>query len=124
MITKYQNGIIGDIPAPEHDLGAFEQALEQCRFDRALDEIWEQVRGLNQYVEETKPWEIAKNNDQEHLREVLAYMAGSLLEIAELLVPFMPDSSAKIKGVFGSGVLNPLSGPLFPKTEQPKEEVK
>jgi len=121
MIQKYQNGVIGDIPAPEHDLGSFEQALEQCHFDRALDDIWEQVRGINQYVEETKPWELAKNKDDEHLREVLAYMVGSLLQVAELLVPFMPETAEKIKGVFGSGMLNPLPGPLFPKAEKPKE---
>jgi methionyl-tRNA synthetase len=121
MVTKYQNGVIGDIPAPEHDLGAFEQAFEQCRFDRALDEIWEQVRGVNQYVEETKPWELAKNKDDEHLREVLAYMVSSLLQVADLLVPFMPETSEKIKSVFGSGMLAPLSGPLFPKAEKPVE---
>jgi methionyl-tRNA synthetase len=121
MVTKYQNGIIGDIPAPEHDLGPFQQALEECRFDRALDEIWEQVRGLNQYIEETKPWELAKDKDEEHLREVLSYMVGSLLQIADMLVPFMPETSAKIKGVYGSGVLNPLSSPLFPKAEKAKE---
>jgi methionyl-tRNA synthetase len=121
MISKYQNSVIGDIPAPEHDIGAYEQALEQCRFDRALDEVWEQVRGLNQYIEESKPWELAKNKDEEHLREILSYMVGSLLQIAELLTPFMPETAIKIKGVFGSGMLNPLPGPLFPKAEKPKE---
>jgi methionyl-tRNA synthetase len=118
MITKYQNGVIGDIPAPEHDTGPYEQALEQCRFDRALDEVWEQVRGLNQFIEETKPWQLAKDKDEAHLREVLASMAGNLIQIAELLAPFMPETSAKIKGVFGSGMLNPLTGPLFPKHEK------
>jgi methionyl-tRNA synthetase len=121
MITKYQNGVIGDVPAPEHDTGPYEQALEQCRFDRALDVVWEQVKGLNQYVEESKPWQIAKDKDEEHLREVLAYMVSNLLQIAELLVPFMPKTAEKIKGVFGSGMLNPLPGPLFPKAEKTKE---
>jgi methionyl-tRNA synthetase len=121
MITKYQKGIIGDIPAPEHDTGPYEQALEQCRFDKALEEVWEQVRGLNQYIEESKPWELAKEKDEDHLREVLAYTVGNLLQIAELLLPFMPVTSAKIKGVFGSGMLNPLPSPLFPKAEKPKE---
>jgi methionyl-tRNA synthetase len=118
MITKYQNGIIGEIPAPEHDTGPYEQALNACRFDRALDVVWEQVRGINQYIEETKPWELAKNNDEDHMREVLAYMVSSLLEIAQLLIPFMPETAEKIKGVFGSGVLNPLPGPMFPKHEK------
>jgi methionyl-tRNA synthetase len=121
MITKYQNGVIGDIPAPEHDTDPYEQAVHGCRFDRALDVVWEQVRGINQYIEETKPWDLAKNKDEDHLREVLAYMVSSLLEIAQLLIPFMPETAEKIKNVFGSGVLNPLPGPMFPKAEKPKE---
>jgi methionyl-tRNA synthetase len=120
MVTKYQNGVIGDIKTPEHDLAPFERALEDCRFDRALDEIWEHVRGLNQYIEETKPWEIAKVKDEEHLREVLSYLVASLLEIAELLAPFMPDTTVKIREIFASGVLKAPSAPLFPKREEPK----
>lgn len=122
MITKYQKGIIGDIPEAEHDIAAYDEAIRNCQFDRALDEVWEQVKGLNQYIEETKPWEIAKDNDEDHLREVLAYMSSSLLEIAELLVPFMPETAKKIESVFSSGVLKPLPGPLFPK-DIVKEEV-
>lgn len=120
MVQQYEKGIIGQIPPAEHDVGPYRQHLEACRFDRALEEVWEQVRGLNQYIDETKPWEIAKGKDDAHLREVLAYMAGCLLEIAELLVPFMPDSAAKIQGVFASGVLKPLAGPLFPKHQEAK----
>jgi methionyl-tRNA synthetase len=120
MITQYQKGLIGDIPGSDHDIGPYQQALESCRFDRALDVVWEQVKGLNQYIDETKPWQIAKAKDEEHLREVLAYAAASLLEIAALLNPFMPDTAAKIQAVFGTGVLKPLPGPLFPKKELPK----
>lgn len=118
MIAKYEKGIIGEIPAPKHDIGAYQQALADCRFDRALEEVWEQVRGFNQYVDETKPWEIAKTGDEVHMREVLASMAANLLEIAELLEPFMPDTAQKIKSTFGSGVLQPLPGSLFPKHEK------
>lgn len=120
MISRYQTGIIGDIPKRGHDVAPYEQALEACRFDRALEEVWEQVKGLNQYIEETKPWELAKAGDPDHLREVLAYMAASLLEISDLLAPFMPETAAKIRAVFESGVLKPLPGPLFPKHEEPK----
>ena len=118
MITKYQNGIIGEVPAPEHDVAAYAGYIQDCRFDKALEEVWEQVKGLNQYIDESKPWEIAKTKDEEHLREVLAYLASNLLEIAALLVPFMPETAAKIQAVFGSGVLKPLPGSLFPKPEQ------
>lgn len=117
MVQKYQEGVIGELPEPEHDIARFEAALSVCRFDKALEEVWEQVRGLNQYIEEEKPWEVAKEADTDHLREVLAYMCGSLLEIADLLVPFMPSTAEKINGVFSGGVVNPLDGPLFPKSE-------
>lgn len=119
MISKYQNNLIGDIPAPEHDVASYQEAMAEFRFDKALDEVWDQVRGLNQYVDEAKPWEIAKSGDEAHLREVLAYMAGALLEIATLIYPFMPETAEKIQTVFGSGVLKPLAGPLFPKAEKP-----
>lgn len=117
MIAKYQNGLIGDIPSPEHDIAAYSRAIDDCRFDRALDVIWEQVKGLNQYIDESKPWEIAKTKDEVHMQEVLSNIVANLLEIAVLLVPFMPGTANKINDVFGSGILKPLPGPLFPKQE-------
>lgn len=120
MVTNYQKGVIGEIPAPDHDVGPYRASIEDCRFDKALDLVWEQVRGLNQYIEETKPWVIAKNGDQAHLTEVLASCVANLLEIGVLIEPFMPTTAAKIKETFGSGVLKPLAGSLFPKHESPK----
>jgi methionyl-tRNA synthetase len=115
MVQKYLDGKVGDIPPAEHDIAQFEAALEACRFDRALEEAWEQVRGLNQYIDEEKPWAIAKEGDTEHLREVLAYQVSSLLNIANLLEPFLPDTSAKIQGIFKDGRVQPMDGTLFPK---------
>lgn len=117
MIKQYQNGIIGDTPPAEHDMAAYQQALEDFRFDQALNEVWEQVRGLNQYIDEEKPWEINKQGDSEHLREVLAYQTGCLLEIADLLTPFLPDTADKIRHIFGKGIIQPLETSLFPRKE-------
>jgi len=117
MVLKYQKGLIGDIPPSEHDVAQYEAALDDYRFDRALDEVWDQVRGLNQYIDEAKPWEIAKTGDEDHLREVLAYQASALLEIADMLEPFMPDSATKIRNVFVEGIIRPTEGTLFPKQE-------
>lgn len=121
MIIKYQQGIIGDIPESEHDIAQYQAALEDCRFDRALEEVWEQVRGLNQYIEEEKPWVLAKNSDTDHLREVLAYMSSCLLEIAELLEPFMPETAQKISYIFSTGVIQKIDSTLFPKHEATAE---
>jgi len=117
MIDKYQNKIIGEIPPAEHDIHEYQQAISRCRFDKALDEVWEQVRGINQYIDTEKPWAIAKTNDISHLREVLAYAASCLLEIATLIKPFMPATAGKIEFVFKEGVVRPLETSLFPKQE-------
>ncbi len=117
MIKKYQEGLIGDIPSAEHDIAAYHEAMRLCRFDRALDLAWDQVRGLNQYIEETKPWEIAKAGDKEHLQEVLAYMVSCLMEIASLLEPFMPNTAAAINQIFADGLIHAPEAVLFPKIE-------
>lgn len=117
MIAKYQEGLVGEIPPAEHDISGYEKALDECRFDRALDEVWEQVRGLNQYIDQEKPWQIAKDGDGEHLQEVLAYQASSLLSIARLLEPFLPETSKKIIAVFTAQRVAPIEGTLFPKNE-------
>lgn len=115
MIMRYQSGIIGEIPPASHDSAQIEQAIAECKFDRALDLIWTQVRGLNQYIDEMKPWQIAKDGDKEHLQSVLAYQADALLDIANLLEPFMPDTAVKIRNVFSEGVIRPMKTTLFPK---------
>lgn len=117
MIIKYQGGLIGDIPPAEHDTAAIMEAIQLCKFDRALDGIWEQVRGLNQYIDEEKPWEIAKLDDKVHLQEVLAYQASCLLEIADLLEPFLPSTTVKIRNIFAKGVVQIPKATLFPKYE-------
>ncbi|HET6924525.1 MAG TPA: methionine--tRNA ligase [Candidatus Saccharimonadales bacterium] len=120
MIVKYQGGLIGDIPDGEHDTAQYREALAKCQFDRALDEAWEQVRGLNQYIDTEKPWEIAKSGDDDHLREVLAYQVSNLLEIADLLEPFLPATAVAIRNIFNTGVVRPPEGTLFPKHEAAK----
>lgn len=121
MIQKYQGGVIGDIPVSEHDTGAYGEAIVQCKFDRALDSVWEQVRGLNQLIDTEKPWEIAKTGDEDHLREILAGLVSDLLEIAELLAPFLPSTSQKIQELFADGLVHTHDGTLFPRIEAAKE---
>jgi methionyl-tRNA synthetase len=120
MITRYQAGVIGEMPLKEHDMGGYHEAMERLEFNKAIDEVWLMVRSLNQYIESVKPWEIAKTKGKEtdaeaHLSEVLAYAASSLLQISDLLVPFLPDTANKIHKIFETGTIVNLDGVLFPK---------
>lgn len=118
MITRYQEGVIGDIPRPKHDTGPFHEEMHQLQFDRALDYVWMKVRELNVYLEEVKPWAIAKSNDAEHLQEVLAHSVATLQQVADLLWPFLPQTSETIKKIFEGGTISKFSGVMFPKIYQ------
>lgn len=120
MITRYQAGVIGDAPQTEHDMQPYRAAMENLNFNEALDHVWLMVRSLNQYLENVKPWEVAKNRETDkeaegHLSEILATAVGTLMQIADLLVPFMPNTASVIHQTFESGVVQPQSAVLFPK---------
>lgn len=132
MITRYQAGVIGDVKTGEHDVLRYHEAIKNLRFDTALDEVWNLVRSLNQYIDNVKPWEIAKHIDtdtdaQGHLAEVLSHAVGSLLQAADLLVPFMPQTARSIHSMFETGVVK-SEGALFPRlylhTQDPRAKLK
>ncbi len=120
MITRYQAGVIGESQQTEHDMTSYHQAMEDLEFNKAIDEVWNMVRSLNQYIDNVKPWVVAKGlgKDPEaepHLAEILAHCAGALVQIGDLLLPFMPDTGAFIHQTFETGVVKQSEGVLFPK---------
>jgi methionyl-tRNA synthetase len=120
MVTRYQDGVIGDMPRPKHDSQAYHDAMGSLRFDLALNYVFEAVGSLNVYLERVKPWEIAKHRQEDadaeaHLGEVLSYAAGRLEQIADQIEPFMPSTGAAIKRIFAEGVITQYQGVLFPK---------
>lgn len=114
MILKYQDGKVDVSGDPAHDVSPYHQALQEFRFDKALDVLSTFIKDLNLYVEEEQPWQVAKT-DSEHLAEILSYLAVNLVHIGELMAPFMPETGGRIQSVFSGDTLTPLEGPLFPK---------
>ncbi|MDN5819631.1 MAG: methionine--tRNA ligase [bacterium] len=130
MIKRYLSGVIEHQDLGEHDILMYREAMEGLEFDKALDTVWITVRALNGYLENVKPWEIAKKLDKDpeaasHLAEVLSHAAGTLLQVGDLLVPFMPDTAAEIQRLFANGVVPEDTRLLFPKqfihTEDPRK---
>lgn len=120
MIIKYQAGVIGEAQQAEHDMSAYHDAIEGLEFNKAIDEVWNMVRSLNQYIEHVKPWQVAKGigKDAEaepHLAEILSHCAGALVQIADLLVPFLPGTATRIHEIFETGVVTLPETVLFPK---------
>lgn len=120
MIKSYQAGVVTDVPAGKHDMGPYRDAMEAYEFNKAMDEVWDIVRALNQYIDRVKPWEVAKRREKDveaesHLSEILSHASGTLMQVADLLMPFMPATARSIHSAFSSGVVPDDFKPLFPK---------
>jgi methionyl-tRNA synthetase len=72
-----------------------EKLIEGFEFDKALNEIFGFIDSCNEYVQEKKPWETKD-------KKVLFELKESILKIAELLWPFVPESSEKITKQFSA----------------------
>ncbi|HET6622876.1 MAG TPA: methionine--tRNA ligase [Candidatus Saccharimonadales bacterium] len=120
MINNYQAGVIGDAIKSEHDAAIYHDAMKNLEFNKAMDEVWLMVRGLNQYLEEVKPWQVAKQREtdaeaESHLGEILAHAAGTLLQLAALLDPFLPTTAKAINDIFSTGVVKLPDSVMFEK---------
>lgn len=116
MIDRYQNGDLSGVKRSERDEKPYHDFLENCQFDRALEWLWGLVRDLNQYIEQQKPWQLAKENDAK-LSEVLNKCGGDILQIADLLAPFLPNASEKIQAIFSGDKVTLPDEVLFPRIE-------
>ncbi|HEY8952874.1 MAG TPA: class I tRNA ligase family protein, partial [Candidatus Dormibacteraeota bacterium] len=142
MIDRYRDGVVpagevGPQLAADFD-GVVERVrdlLDQAELSQALEVIWKLVRRLNQYVEESRPWDLAKDESQAgDLDGVLYNLAEGLRVTTLLLHPYLPDSSVRLLDALGeperglaAAELGSHKGgqgieklpPLFPKVESP-----
>jgi len=74
-----------------------ETKMENLRISEALDEVFEIYRRCNRYIDDTTPWVLAKDsNNNDRLATVLYNLIESIRYATVLLQPFMPDTSKKI----------------------------
>ncbi|MDP3919689.1 MAG: methionine--tRNA ligase [Candidatus Omnitrophota bacterium] len=90
----------------------------------ALEAIWAVITSANQYVEENKPWVLAKDpKSKERLALVLATLTECVAHVAVLLVPFLPKTAQSMLAglkLSSDGVMNAdkFSRPLLRKGTQ------
>ena len=70
--------------------------LEERKFELALKEIWQGIKEQNQYIDQNKPWELAKT-DKASLVEVLSSVHQFLSSSVLPLSYFMPETAEKMK---------------------------
>ncbi len=118
----------------------FQQHLDNYAFSRALEVAWSVVARVDKMITESKPWDLAKDENQRQTLNAVLYRAAETLRwLSVLLYPVMPEATQSIYsqlGLRGSpGKVNPAElhwgglpegtqigdvTPLFPRLDKAK----
>jgi methionyl-tRNA synthetase len=94
---------------------AVAEKLKDLKFHEAMSAIWELLAFGDAYVNSNKPWAIT---DLDRKKSVISDLIHILENAAELLTPFLPETSSKIKENVirhGSELEIKKAGILFPR---------
>lgn len=90
--------------------------MQGFEFSKAFDLVWDQVQGINKAIDQSKPWELAKQGKTAEVQTVLHDLVADLLFAAKLLKSFLPETTTKIENIFAVNTkIVPPAIPLFPK---------
>ena len=79
----------------------FQEAMDQLLISDALTAVFRLVRRANKYIEEQKPWDLAKTGKTEALGNVLYGLWETLRIVSVLLTPFLLDTPDRIRQQLG-----------------------
>lgn len=111
MIGKYKVNVKKSKPKEIGDCQ--KRLIEGFKFNECLEEVWKVIRKGNQFIEENKPWELAKS-DERKLADVLQEVYDMLITVSHNLGPFLPETSERMKKQLET--LKPE--PIFPRLEE------
>lgn len=74
----------------------YKKAMEEIKLHEALGEIWKLISFCDEYIQKHKPWKLIKTNEKK-TKKVLSDLLYCISEIANLIKPFLPKTSEKIK---------------------------
>ncbi len=151
MAEKFFNGEIPEGNGDSVGLLALQQKFSEAmdeyrknvmayRFNTGLEHLWEFIRYLNKYIDETKPWVLAREGKKDALGCAIRNLLESCYAVMVLLSPILRKASAKVMdalGMNGIGFNENLAtlrslkagnriqdvGILFPRLEKEEIEV-
>lgn len=95
------------VPQEESQSEAMENFFKEYRLADVLEWVWTKVREANKFVDDSKPWELKKGND-EKLSVVMQELVDRVAIIGSTLKPFLPNTSEKIETALQTGKVEPL----------------
>lgn len=135
MVEKYYQGAVpeeGKLDVQGEKIRQAISALEQAvytplswgfDFSLALQKIWDLIGMANKYIEETKPWNLAKENKAEELKSFIRLLVDVIRQVDKGILPFMPKTADLIKNQIGSTKIQ-KGNPLFPRIDTAKPDKK
>jgi methionyl-tRNA synthetase len=120
LVHRYRDGRVQPSTVDSLAAGAesaVEAALSDFGFRRATAAVWSVVEQANRYLEQERPWELARSSS-DRLDHVLAVLVDACLSLGSLLEPFLPGAAARVieQCTPVDGVLPPPVR-LFPRIE-------
>lgn len=92
----------------------YTELMEKFEFTNAINKAWGMIQDVNRYIEEQKPWQLAKTAP-EQAKASLSGLIKELLIANHHLKPFLPIAET-VESIFtGTGQILPPKTPLFPK---------
>jgi methionyl-tRNA synthetase len=119
--TPQAAAIEAKIASLGNDISTCLTAGNDFNFGSALESIWLLIGMANKYVEETKPWNLARENKTEELKNFICLLIGVIRSVEQALQPFMPQTAEAIAAQIGAAAIT-KGAPLFPRIETAKEE--
>lgn len=74
-----------------------QEQIDKLEIGEALSAIKNKITNVNKYIEDNKPWELAKKDNKEEFEAVMQQLYLDIFNISESLSIFMPETSEKIK---------------------------
>ena len=87
--------------------------IEEFRLHDALENIWENVRWANQFIDQAKLWELPKKNPA-LFEDVISSLVALLKQVSLELAPFLPETATKIDKILNTDSIKKAEV-LFPK---------
>ncbi|MDO8659726.1 MAG: methionine--tRNA ligase [Candidatus Parcubacteria bacterium] len=89
----------------------YKQGFESFKFNEVLENIWNEIKILDQQINTAEPWKIT---DKKKLTEVLQSAVDGILKVNNEIKPFLPETAEKIEEQF-KGPKITSQKPLFPR---------
>jgi len=90
--------------------------MDELAFDKALEAAWRLISDMNKYIDETKPWTLAKT-EPARAKQILLELIFSLKKVAIWIAPFMPSVAVEMQSRLAPGPIGKYA-PLFPRIEE------